>query len=290
MQLKESELILQKDGSIYHLNLQPQDIADIVITVGDPSRVETVSKYFDEIQVKKQYREFVTHTGVLNRKRISVISTGIGPDNIDIVINELDALVNIDLQNRVVKDVFHKLKIIRIGTSGSIQPDIPVDSFLKSKYALGLDNLMAFYPEFDHADENLLRDLKQLSPIDKVHPYLTVSSDLLFNSIGKDFFSGITITSPGFYAPQGRSLRLGTVFNKVIQNLSDWEYNGLRLTNFEMETSAIYGLCSMLGHEAISMNAIIANRATKNFSSDISSQVDRLIKLVLEDIANIDLK
>jgi uridine phosphorylase len=289
MELKESELILQKDGSIYHLNLKPEDIGSIIITVGDPARVHSVSKHFDSIELKKSYREFTTHTGYLKNKRISVISTGIGPDNIDIVINELDALVNIDLNTRNVKEQLQKLKIIRIGTSGSIQPDVPVDSFLKSKLALGLDNLMAFYPEFDHFSAVILESLGQISWMDQVHPYLTSSSERLFNSMGKDFFSGITITSPGFYGPQGRSLRLGTIFNKLIKELTAWEYEELRLTNFEMETSAIYGLSGMLGHEAISMNAIIANRVHKNFSSDISGQIEKLIKLVLADIEQSDI-
>lgn len=287
MILHDSELILKPDGSIYHLNLLPEDIAPIIITVGDLTRVERVSRHFDRIELKKMYREFVTHTGYIGNKRLTVISTGIGPDNIDIVINELDALVNIDLKKRIPKEKHTQLIFIRIGTSGSLQDDIPLDSFLKSTYAIGLDNLLSFYTEFDHADENMLEELKNLPGFIKTNPYLTAGDEELLSRIGQDYHQGITVTCPGFYGPQGRQLRLKSYLHGKMDAWSFWEYKGHRITNFEMETAAIYGLAGLAGHKAISLNAIIANRKKGTFSSDYLACMDRLIINSLEDIVKL---
>jgi uridine phosphorylase len=288
MILHDSELILKPDGSIYHLNLLPEDIAPIIITVGDLTRVERVSKHFDRIELKKIYREFSTHTGYIGNKRLTVISTGIGPDNIDIVINELDALVNIDLKKRIPKEKHTPLIFVRIGTSGSLQDDIPLDSFLKSTYAIGLDNLLSFYTEFDHADEYMLEELKNLPGFIKTNPYLTAGDEELLSRIGQNYYQGITVTCPGFYGPQGRQLRLKSYLHGKMDAWSFWEYNGHRITNFEMETAAIYGLASLAGHRAISLNAIIANRKKGTFSSDYLACMDRLIVNALEDIVKLE--
>lgn len=283
-----SELILNPDGSIYHLNLKPEHIADTVIFVGDQNRVPRISKYFEHIEFDLQKREFRTITGTYKNKRITVISTGIGPDNIDIVINELDALVNIDLDARTIKAQRRQLDIIRIGTSGSLQEDIPVDSFVLGKYGLGLDGLLHSYD-----CKNILKTEIEEAFIKHTHwsqnkarPYIVKgSSSLEKKLISEKVFTGITATAPGFYGPQGRVLRLKIQDETLNKNMHSFSYNGIRLSNLEMETSAIYGLSRLLGHRAISMNAIIANRINGTFSKDPYRPVDALIKYTLDKLA-----
>ncbi len=285
-----SELILNKDGSVYHLNLVPSQLAETIITVGDPERVADVSKHFDAIDVKVSKREFVTHTGHLNGKQISVISTGIGTDNIDIVFNELDALVNIDLEKRTVKEELTALDIIRIGTSGCLQEDIPLDSFLASTFGLGLEGLIHYYDYKTNADETILQyDFmdKMSSEIQfPIRPYVAQGSKDLIEKIGQKMMRGITATCSGFYAPQGRSLRLQTRVEDMLSVFANYQYNNHRITNFEMETSGIYGMARLLGHHALSCNALIANRARGEFSTHPKETVDKLIKEVLEKLTS----
>lgn len=279
-----SELILNPDGSVYHLHLRPDEIADTVITVGDPDRVGEVSQYFDEIEVKRQKREFVTHTGRLGSKRISVISTGIGTDNIDIVFTELDALVNIDLENREIKSEKRILDFIRIGTSGALQADIEIDSFLISTHGVGLGGLMLYYDFPPDENENELRRSleNQLTTLLPLPPYVYRNSQALADKIGHDMQRGMTATCPGFYAPQGRQLR-GKVKNRgMLDALRRWKSNGHRITNFEMETAGIYGMARMLGHRALSCNAVLANRAQGTFSAQPAKTTGKLIRTVLE--------
>ena len=286
-QLLESELILNPDGSIYHLKLRPEQIASTIITVGDQDRVAEVSKYFDAIDHKVEKREFVTHTGWLRGKRLSVISTGIGTDNIDIVFNELDALFNIDFETRQVKETITPLTFIRIGTSGCLQEDIPLDAFLISTYGLGLDNLLHFY-ENDAELTNSNIDLSDLTKSLQINPYLfKADEDLVahFTERAKQkIHKGITVTCPGFYAPQGRSLRIKALNKNLIQQLQKIDIEGNRITNMEMETAGIYGMASLLGHKAISFNALLANRVTGSFSTQPKQTVDRLIRFVLDGI------
>ena len=284
MKISTTDLILNKDGSVYHLNLLPEDLADDIITVGDPDRVGEVSKHFDKVELRKGKREFITHTGYIGSKRISVISTGIGTDNIDIVLNELDALVNIDLDRRVYLDKLRSLNIIRIGTSGAMQTDIPIDSILVSEYAVGLDALMAFYTyEASREEKAILRAIVSQAPAFKpLKPYVCAASKLLLRKIGKDLPRGITVTAPGFYAPQGRELRFNKSIPNFIKQLSSISKDNWRLTNLEMETSGIYGLANILGHQAISVNAILASRVKYEFSKNPGKTIDKTIKLVLE--------
>jgi uridine phosphorylase len=286
--IKESELILNPDGSVYHLNLRPEHLAHDIIFVGDQNRVEKITQFFDSIEYSTQKREFKTQTGTYKGKRISVISTGIGPDNIDIVLNELDALVNIDLQTRLVKEELTSLNIIRIGTSGSLQADIPVDSFVMSKYALGLDNMLRSY-KLDEITEAALEDAFILHTnwdIRKGRPYANPCSEKLEKIIESDkIFKGITATAGGFYGPQGRVLRLEIQDDELNKNMDNFEFNESRITNLEMETAAIYGLSALLGHNALSLNAIIANRASGTFSADPYKAVDELITYALNKLA-----
>jgi uridine phosphorylase len=279
-----SELILNPDGSIYHLNLKPEHIADTVIFVGDQNRVPRISKHFDNIEFDLQKREFRTITGTYKGKRITVISTGIGPDNIDIVLNEIDALVNIDLENRTIKHEHRQLDIIRIGTSGSLQNDIPVDSFVMGKYGLGLDGLLHSY-EADHIFEKEIEDafIKHTQwNQNKARPYIVKGSDVLAIKLhSEQVFIGFTVTAPGFYGPQGRVLRIPLQDAGLNKKLDSFSFDGVRATNLEMETSAIYGLARLLGHNALSMNAIIANRANGTFSSDPYKAVENLIAYTL---------
>jgi uridine phosphorylase len=289
MQLSASELILNADSSIYHLNLLPEDLAHTVIVVGDQNRVPLVSKYFDTLELEKGKREFVTHTGTLNGMRISVVSTGIGTDNIDIVMNELDALVNIDFNTRTIKENKTCLDIIRIGTSGGIQPDVETDSFVLSEYAMGFDNVLHFYesehiqyPEMqlafiDHTDWSVYKSI----------PYV-VESDLQLTEklLSSKVIIGFTATNTGFYGPQGRRLRLLLEDNDLNSKISSFEYQGRRITNMEMETSAIYGLAKLMGHRAASMNCILANRSTGEFSKDPVKTIDALIKYTLEKLTS----
>ncbi len=284
MKFAESELILNADGSIYHLNILPEDIASTIIFVGDPDRVPTVSKYFDTIEVKKGKREFITHTGTLKGKRISVISTGIGTDNIDIVFNELDALVNIDFKTRTLKPKHTTLDIVRIGTSGAIQKDIPVDSFLLSEYAIGFDNLLHFY-DSSHVQHPEIQNafVKQCNwSTNNSTPYVvTTASDLADSLMSSSIKKGFTATNVGFYGPQGRILRLKTQDADLNDKLTNFEFNKLKITNLEMETSGIYGLAKLLGHNAVSMNCILANRVTGDFSKDPKAATEKLIQYTL---------
>ncbi len=288
MPIKSSELILNNDGSVYHLNLRPEHIANTIITVGDPDRVDGVTKYFDSIEFQTKKREFHTQTGTYKGKRMTVISTGIGTDNIDIVFNELDALVNIDLEKRIVKNKLTSLDIVRIGTSGSIQKEIPVDSFLISDYAVGFDSLLHFYDskhvQYEAISEAIMKHTNWFSS--KSKPYVVKCDESLYKKLSSEkTFKGFTATNVGFYGPQGRILRLPLEDNDLNDKLATFDYNQMPITNMEMETSAIYGLANLLGHKALSMNAIIANRATGEFSSDSKGIVDELIVYSLNKLA-----
>ena len=283
-----SELILNPDGSIYHLNLKPENISNNIIFVGDQYRVPKVSKHFDSIEFETQKREFRTITGIYKGTRITVISTGIGPDNIDIVMNELDALVNIDLKTRTVKKEHTQLNIVRIGTSGSLQSDIPVDSFVLAKYGLGFDGMIHSY-DCEHILESEVEDAfiahTNWSPR-KARPYIVKnSSELEEKLISDKVYAGVTATAVGFYGPQGRVLRLAIQDPALNSKIDNFEYNGVRITNLEMETSAIYGLAKLLGHNACSMNAIIANRANGTFSENPYKPVEELIVYTLNHLA-----
>ena len=284
--IPETDLILNPDGSIYHLNLLPEDVAETVITVGDQDRVVEVSKYFDRIDVKKGKREFLTHTGFIGSKRITVISTGIGTDNIDIVLNELDALVNVDFAMRTVKDQLTSLDLIRIGTSGALQAEIQLNSVLITDYGLGFDALMNFYPKENTVEETeLLNHIHTVfTGINLPKPYLTAASPALRNKIGFGLPSGITATAPGFYAPQGRQVRATNAVPDFLQKLQSFQYNQHQITNLEMETAGIYALAKVLGHQALSVNVILANRANLQFSRNPQQAVDQAIKLVLEQL------
>ena len=287
--IQSSELILNPDGSVYHLNLKPENLAHDIIFVGDQNRVEKITQFFDSIEFSTQKREFKTQTGMYKGKRLSVISTGIGPDNIDIVINELDALVNIDFNTRQPKKQLTSLNIIRVGTSGSLQADIPVDSMVMSKFGLGLDNMLRSYvidavthPEIEDAFVSQTNwDLK------KGKPYVIACSEKLEKLIESDeIFKGFTATAGGFYGPQGRVLRLAIQDPELNHKMDNFKFESHRITNLEMETAAIYGLSALLGHQALSLNAIIANRATGTFSEDPYKAVDALIAYTLDKLAN----
>lgn len=284
-----SELILNPDGSIYHINLKPEHIAPLVIFVGDQNRVERVASHFDTIEFTTQKREFKTIVGTLNGKRITVISTGIGPDNIDIVLNEIDALVNIDLETRTVKKELTSLQIVRMGTSGSLQEEIPVDSIVLGKYGLGFDGVLHFYEHHDILEYSMEEAFIEHCNYShkKARPYIVKNSDLLENKLMSDtIFSGITATSGGFYGPQGRILRLSLSDDHLNKKIESFQYKDVRITNFEMETSVIYGLSKLLGHSAVSMNAIIANRVTLTFSKDPYAAVDKMIKYTLNRLTS----
>jgi uridine phosphorylase len=289
MTLKPSEFILNEDGSIYHLNLLPNQLASTVITVGDPDRVSHVTKHFDTIEHKVHKREFHTQTGIYKGKRISVVSTGIGTDNIDIVFNELDALVNIDFKTRKVKDNLTSLDIIRIGTSGSIQADIPIDSFLVSETAIGFDSLLHFYKNEDIQDVKFSKSLlgHLILPRENGIPYVINADKTLLSYFENDYSKGITVTNCGFYGPQGRVLRLPLSNPNLNERMASFNHLDRRITNLEMETAGIYGLSKLLGHRAVSLNAIVANRATGEFSKDPTGTVDKLIVDALDKIATI---
>jgi uridine phosphorylase len=283
-QIAESELIINSRGAIYHLDARPEEIADTIITVGDPDRVAEVSKHFSKIEHKNQHREFVTHTGYMGKKRVTVVATGIGPDNIDIVFNELDALVNIDFVTRTIKPQLKNLQIIRVGTSGSLQKDIPVDSFVATTHGIGLDNLMNFYrPQHNEEDKQLLHSFVTHTQLHQgiTQPYINGASMNLLKNFVNGFHQGITVTCPGFYGPQGRILRLGLANPDLINHLTTFRFGSHRITNFEMETSAIYGLGKALGHQCLSLNAIVANRIDQKFSKDGKKLVEQLIEKTL---------
>ena len=283
--IAESELIINPRGAVYHLDLRPEELAGNIVTVGDPGRVQEVSKLFDSIEFKGQHREFISHTGYVGKKRLTVLSSGIGPDNIDIVINELDALVNIDFETRQVKNRLSTLNLIRLGTSGSLQAEIPVDSFVASTHGLGIDNLLNFYRHEQNDEEQQL--LQSFVTHTQMHgqmsyPYISSAAASLIKNFVKDFHQGITVTCPGFYGPQGRVLRLGVRNPSLINRLSDFRFGQHRITNFEMETSAIYGLGKLLGHNCLAINAIVANRVVKEFSKDGKAAVEKLIVKFME--------
>jgi uridine phosphorylase len=286
--IAESELIINTRGAVYHLDLRPEELADTVILVGDPDRVKKVSNHFDKIEYQRQHREFITHTGSIGSKRLTVMSTGIGPDNIDIALNELDAVANIDFTTREIKKEFTQLNIVRFGTSGSLQADIPVDDFVVSSHGLGLDNLMNYYAyQTQDADKQLADAFIIQSGLDTAItvPYVFSGSSKLADKFTVAYHKGITVTCPGFYGPQGRILRLPLASPGLINKLSEFKYNHHRITNFEMETSAIYGLGKLLGHECLSLNVIVANRVSQLFSKDSNAAVENLIKKSIEILA-----
>jgi len=288
-QIPESELIVNPDGSIYHLNLTPDDIAPVIINVGDPDRVSKVSRFFQTIEIKRQKREFVTHTGLYNGKRITVISTGIGTDNIDIVYNELDALVNIDLKKRVVLDKHTSLKLVRIGTSGALQKDIEVGSFVCASHGLGLDGLLNFYElPYNSEEQEIIDSFRKHYPNEGVfaESYLASAHEGLFESLSPGMHTGITASCCGFFGPQGRKLRLPLARPNKIEKLSTYRHGTLRITNFEMETGAMYGLARLLGHQCCSTNLVVANRITKDVSRNSEKELDNLIVLTLERLTS----
>ena len=287
MHLKASELILNPNGSVYHLNLLPEHVAPTIITVGDPTRVTQVTNSFDTIEFTTQNREFHTQTGTYKGKRITVISTGIGTDNIDIVLNELDALVNIDLKKRIVKSKITSLDIIRIGTSGALQKNTPLNTFLISEYAVGFDSLLHFYDSAHIQHLKISEAIKQQTNWfhRKSDPYVVKCSDQLLKTFSSNNTSiGFTATNNGFYGPQGRILRIPVQDQKLNDKLAKFNFEGKIITNLEMETAGIYGISNLLGHNAISLNAIIANRATGIFSDNPKSVIDDLIKYTLNKI------
>ncbi|MDC3275138.1 nucleoside phosphorylase [Flavobacteriaceae bacterium] len=289
MSIKQSELILNPDGSIYHLHLRPKDLATTIITVGDPDRVDQVSKYFDHIELKQQKREFKTHTGLYKNQRITVISTGIGSDNIDIVLNELDALVNIDFETRTLKNKLTALDIVRIGTSGALQADIPVDSILISTHGLDINGMLPSY-EIETIRNKAFEKAFCMHTEwnnDRAQPVLVENSKTLEHQLYEShILTGVTATCGGFYGPQGRILRLEPKDSIFRNKLESFRYEDLKITNFEMETSAIYGLSKLLGHQACSMNAILANRANGSFSKKADETIDNLIQYTLNKLTN----
>lgn len=287
--IAESELILNPDGSIYHLKLKPENIADDIIVVGDPGRVPVISKYFDRIEFTQSNREIVTHTGYVGAKRLTVMSTGMGTDNLDIVINELDAIVNIDLEKRIPKTEHKALNIIRLGTSGAMQEDIPVGSYVMSSHGIGLDGLLRFYAAGAEVEDSELtmQFLSQTNwPNDLPKAYIVAGSAALMEKMKKGYVSGITATAPGFFGPQGRVLRLPLAYPDLNDRISAFAHKGYRITNFEMETSALYGLSKALGHNAMTVCAIIANRLRKEYAKDYKPSVTALIEDLLEKLAH----
>ncbi len=279
--IEESELIINSRGAIYHLDLRPEELAHKIFLVGDPGRVPVVSKYFDRIEIMQQHREFVSHTGYIGTERYTVLSTGIGTDNIDIVMNELDALVNIDFLKRTIKPQHTQLQIIRLGTSGSLQKEIPVDSFVASTHGLGIDNLLNFYrSDTSGGEQDILQAFITHTQIHQqfAHPVIASASGFLLKHFTGGYHTGITVTCPGFYGPQGRILRLGLRLPDLIERLTSFHFGPYRIANFEMETSAIYGLGALLGHQCLSLNVIVANRITRTFSSDGLLATKRLIE------------
>ena len=287
--IAESELIINQRGAIYHLDCRPEEIADTVITVGDPDRVAGVSRHFDSIEVKNRHREFVTHTGRIGNRRLTVLSTGIGPDNIDIVMNELDALANIDFDSRTIKPALKKLKIIRMGTCGSLQADIPVDSFVASTHGLGLDNLLNFYLHQHNDEEKQLLQAfithTQL-PGSTSHPYINAAGMSLLKEFVDGFHQGVTVTCPGFYGPQGRVLRMGLSQPQLVDRLSGFRFGHHRIANFEMETAALYGMSQILQHQCVSLSVIVANRISRTFTRDGAAAVENLILKTLDRIVS----
>ena len=287
--IPESQLILNSEGAIYHLNLHPDQLADDIILVGDPARVGEIATFFDKIEVRRQNREMVTCTGYFNGKRITALSTGMGTDNLDIVMNELDALANIDLKTRMPKEEHHTLNLIRLGTCGALQPDIEVeDSYVASRYALGLDGLLYFYEKNKEVNEIAMRDafIEQMDyPKDLPLPYVVEGSKSLFDRLAKGYYQGITATAPGFYGPQGRTLRMQLSYPENNRKIESFEYQGWRVCNFEMESSALYGLGKIMGHNCLTICVAIANRVTEKFASDYHPYVRKLVLNTLERLS-----
>jgi uridine phosphorylase len=282
-----TDLILNQDGSIYHLHLLPGEVARDIILVGDPERVERVSSVFDKIEIRRQNREFLTHTGYLRGIRVTVLSTGIGTDNIDIVLNELDALFNLDLETGGLKKQLTRLNFIRIGTTGGMQKNIPINSFILSRMAAGFDGVLNFYQHREKVtDPDAEKQFKSFTSWSKLlpAPYFVRSSDNLFDRLNQNVISGITISAPGFYGPQCRSLRLSPANPEIIDKIISFRYNGMRITNFEMESSALYGLASLLGHQAVTICAMIANRITGEFTKNYKPVMDKLISFTLRQM------
>lgn len=284
-----SQLILNNEGAIYHLNLHPEEIADDIILVGDPGRAVEIATFFDQIEVQRQNRELVTRTGYFHGKRMTVLSTGMGTDNIDIVMNELDALANIDLKTRMPKETHRALNLIRIGTCGALQPDIEVeDSFVATRYALGLDGLIYFYKKNKEVNEIAMRDafIEQMDyPKDLPLPYIVEGSQELFDRLAQGYYQGVTATAPGFYGPQGRTLRMDLAYPEINHRIENFNYNGWRICNYEMESSALYGLGKMMGHNCLTICVAIANRVTEKFASDYHPYVKKLVGNTLERLA-----
>ncbi len=288
--IHDSELIINERGRIYHLDLAPEHIAATVILVGNPDRINEVSKYFDKITHKAQHREFVTHTGYIGSKHITAISTGIGPDNIDLVLNEVDALVNIDFKTRTIKDKKTVLSIFRLGTCGALQKDIPVNSCIVSSHGIGLDNLMLYYKHTNNPDESyILSDFLRHTNlgINNIAPYITEATISLRKHFGPEYVHGITATCPGFYGPQGRTLRIPPAFPNLTDALTTFSSQGMRIANIEMETSAMYALGKLLGHKYLTICTALANRANKTFSKNPDQAIDNMIKHALDIIVNI---
>ena len=285
-----SELIINDRGAIYHLNVRPEEIADTIITVGDPERVAEVSKYFDRVEHKLAHREFITHTGTIGQKRISVLSTGIGPDNIDIALNEIDALANINFDTRTINDQKKSVSIIRMGTCGSLQGEVGVNELVAGTHGLGIDNVLHFYTQENNEEEKaILAAFEEHTKINthKIQPYIATASAGLLKHFTEGYSHGITVTCPGFYGPQGRILRLPLKMPNLVDQMTSFKYGQHRIANFEMETSAIYGLCNLLGHQCLSINVIIANRVKKEYSKDMGKAVDYMIQKSLGIIAGI---
>jgi uridine phosphorylase len=282
--ISDTDLILNGDGSVYHLGLVPDQLADTILAVGDPGRVEEVSRYFSHVEFRSQKREFITHTGMFGGKRISVISTGIGPDNVEIFFHEVDALVNIDLSRREPRPVQRALNIIRVGTSGAMQTDIPVGSFVISDFAAGLDNLMSFYDLPHTAQESSIAAALQRHAGLSFQPYVTQGSLTLRKKIGEEMLEGNTVTCPGFYGPQGRRVRTPIKYPDLLNDLGSFVRQEFRFSNFEMESSAYFAFGRLMGHHTASANAIIANRVTNEFVKEPHRVVDGLIRRVLENL------
>lgn len=284
-----SQLVLNSEGAVYHLNLHPDQLADDVLLVGDPGRVELVASFFDKIEVERQNREFVIRTGYFNGKRITVLSTGMGTDNLDIVMNELDTLANIDLKTRMPKEEHRTLNLIRLGTCGALQPDIEVeDSYVATRYAIGLDGLIYFYENNREVNEIAMRDafIEQMDyPKDLPLPYVVGCSNELFDRLAQGYYQGVTATAPGFYGPQGRTLRMRLAYPELNSKIESFSYQGWRVCNFEMESSALYGLGKMMGHNCLTICVAIANRVTEKFATDYHPYVKKLVLNTLERLS-----
>ncbi len=280
-----SQLVLNNEGAIYHLNLHPDQLADNVIMVGDPGRVDMIASFFDKIEVERQNRELVTRTGWFNGERITVLSTGMGTDNLDIVMNELDALANIDLKTRMPKETHRSLNLIRLGTCGALQPDIEPGNNVATRYAIGLDGLLYFYEKHKEVNEIAMRDafIKQMDyPKDLPKPYVVEGSKMLFDKLAEGYYQGVTATAPGFYGPQGRTLRMHLSYPENNNKIENFDYQGWRVCNFEMESSALYGLGKMMGHNCLTICVAIANRVTEKFTTDYHPYVRKLVESTLE--------